>query len=447
VRFGSVRSRISWLFGAVLLLGVPQGAWGETSAKLTAPATPAEIDQLIHDLGHTAYERRRFATRRLCAIGPPARRQLIAAQQSGSPEIALRAGHLLDVFKQFMFAGVEVELAPSRSQLEWDESIDLRVTLTNHSEFPARVPMELSAKTRSDEGTDARQVADMLDVSEWLHVTGPKGRDWGLRVDDINLDDGVTAAVQKRLTEGPVDTLAPGQSQTLVVKDFNRGWARVPMLDAGRYRLQFDYRPEWSDPVLFDAGVGRVQSPAVVVTITKGAPATVSRRGVEASVKLERQGPLFVARLINRTDQTILVNHNFGSSPPFAVGRWVYDGNGVMHEFSATDRPGNSWSDFKADALRPLEPGGSVELSRITAPELHRRMIAKGVANGDAGEVYYTYSSLCDRNWQRRQGDTLLGNDAAPKVFRALLPRRLLAGWYTSNRLGLREQREPGGND
>jgi len=433
--------------GAALLLGALCGAWGEPPARLTAPATPAEIDQLIHDLGHTAYDRRRFATRRLCAIGSPARRQLIAAQQGGSPEIALRAEHLLDVFKQFMFSGVEVELAPSRSQIEWDESIDLRVTLTNHSEFPARVPMELSTAMRGDEGTDARQVADMLDVSEWLHVTGPKDCAWGLRVDDINLDDGVTAAVQKRLTDGPFDTLAPGQQRTLVVKDFNRGWARIPMLDAGRYHLQFDYRPEWSDPVLFDAGVGRVQSPEVVVTVTTPAPATVSRRGVEASVKLERQGASFVARLINRTDQTILVNHNFGSSPPFAVGRWVYDGDGVMHEFSASDRPGNSWSDFRADALRPLEPGGSVELSRITVPELLRRLAAKGVADGDTGELYYTYSSLCDRNWQRRQGDTLLGNDAAPEVFRALLPRRLLAGWYTSNRLGLREPHGPSGND
>jgi len=442
---GTRYERTSWRLGLLLTLLVPVSVAGRDPDELTAPATPGEIKQLIADLGDSSYDQRRFTTRRLWAIGPPARRQLLEAKNSASPEIALRAGHLLSVFEQFMFFGVTVELEFSRQAIGWDEPVDLTVTLTNTSKFTARIPMELKDALRTRAGTDARQVADMLDVCEWLHVMGPKDRAVGLRVDDINLDEDVTKAVQARLSDPPVDTLEPNEQAKLVVRSFNRGWARVPLLDAGRYRVRFDYRPEWNDPVLFDAGVGRVQSQVVELTVTKGAPATVSRRGVEASVKLHQQGGAFVARLINRTDQRMLVNHNFGMTPPFAVGRWVYDGDGVMHELNAARGRGNSWHDFKAEALKPVEPGESVELARITERELLRRVRAKGVELGAGrAEVYYTYSNLCDRSWQRRQGDTLLGNDAAPAVFRTLLPRRVLAGWHTSNRIDIDAPLHPG---
>jgi hypothetical protein len=216
----------------------------------------------------------------------------------------------------------------------------------------------------------------------------------------------------------------------------------VPLLDAGRYRLQFDYHPQWSDPVLKEADVGRVRSNEVVLTVTESAPPTVSRRGVEASLAVAREGGMLLARLINRTDQTILVNRNFGTSPPFAVGRWVYDGDGRMRELSMSKPGGKSWHDFDRAELKPVPPGESIELTRIPVAQAQRELIDRGAPVDDGTwELYYTYSSLCDRSWQKRQGDTLLGNESAPDVFRTLLPRRLLAGWHTSNRIELSGQR------
>ncbi len=430
-------TRFKLLCAAAWLAIAPwQAASGAKPAELTGPTTPREIERLVSELGAASYENRMNATRRLYAIGLPARHRLVAATRSDSPEVVLRAKRLLSAFETLLFHGLEVELKFSKPQIRWNEAIDLKVTLINRSEFTARVPIETDTGQRAGLVGDPRQVADMLDVGEWLRVVGPSDQAVGLRVDDINLDPDIAAVVHVRLAEGPLGALAAGERTTIVVRDFNRGWARMPLLDAGRYRVQFDYMPQWDDDVLNDAQVGRVQSNEAVVTVTQGAPDTVSRRGIEAGITIEQRGDLLIASLINRTDQPVRVNLNFGTSPPFAVGRWVWDHDGSMREASSMQRRGLLWQDFKADALVEVAPGDSVELTRITPGKLLERLAANGAAiDRKGGELYFTYSNLCDRNWQRREGDLLIGNETAPPILRKPLPRRILTGWHTSNRL------------
>ena len=405
---------------------------------LTGPTTPEEMDRLIDDLDHVSYEVRTFATRRLWAIGMPAQQRLLEATTSDSPEVVLRAKKLLRAFEGFLFHGIRVELAFSKPRIAWDEPVDLRVTLINDTDFEARVLMETDAAERAELSPESRQVADMLDVAESLRVFGPTERNVGLRVDDINLDPHIAEVVQVRLGAGPIGTIAPGERVTITVHDFNRGWARMPMLDAGRYAVQFDYMPRWKDTALLDAGVGRVTSNKATVTVTTSAPDTVSRRGVEASLTVERDGEDLVAKLVNRTDKTKLVNRNFGSAPPFAHGRWVYDRDGNMREVSSIERAGASWHDFNPGRLVAVAPGATIELTRIAQDELVKRMAAHGAkVNETAWELYFTYSNLCDRNWQKRQGDALIGAETAPEFLRTLLPANILTGWHTSNRVSV----------
>ncbi len=435
------RTKSKLLCAGVWLAIAPwQAASSPEPAELTSSTTPQEIEQLVSELGAASYENRMYATRRLLAIGLPARRRLVAAARSDSPEVVLRAKRLLSAFDTLLFHGVEVELEFSKPQIRWNESVDLKVTLINRSEFPARVPIETDTGQRAGLVGDSRQVADMLDVGEWLRVVGPSDRPVGLRVDDINLDPNIAAVVQVRLAEGPLCTLAAGERTTIVVRDFNRGWARMPLLDAGRYVVQFDYAPQWDDDVLNEAQVGRVRSNEAVVTVAEAAPDTVSRRGIDAGITIESKGDTLIATLVNRTDQPMRVNLNFGTSPPFAVGRWVWDHDGNMREASSIKRGGLLWRDFKADGLVEVAPGDSIELTRITLGQLLERLAANGAAIDQQGwEFYFTYSNLCDRSWQRREGDLLIGNESAPAFFRKPLPRRILTGWHTSNRLIITE--------
>lgn len=406
--------------------------------SLTDPSSPQEIDRLVKELGHASYDVRVFATRRLLAIGMPARARLLEAEQSDMPEVVLRAKKLLLAFRNLLFHGIRVELSFSKTRIVWDEPIDLQVTLINDSEFDAQVLLETDETERAKLPPESRQVADMLDVAESLRVFGPTERTVGLRVDDINLDPHVAEVVQARLGSGPIGTIAAGERVTVVVRDFNRGWARMPLLDAGQYAVQFDYMPRWEDQALVDAQVGRVLSNEASITVTKAAPETVSRRGVEASLTVERKGRDLVASLVNRTDKPLLINRNFGTASPFSHGRWVYDRDGNMREISSIMRPNASWKDFKAELLVPVAPGATLELTRIAQAELVKGLAAQGAhVDETRWELYFTYTNLCDRNWQKRQGSALLGAASAPEFLRELLPRNILSGWYTSNRISV----------
>lgn len=422
---------------AILLggLGLPEPILAADRPPLLGPTNREEMASLVRTLGDPAYEARLFATHRLCAIGMEAREVLQAAAESADVEAALRAKQLLAVFDRLWFSGADVSLSFSKPIIDWLEPVDLNITMTNRLPYPARVPFDVDPGVRGD-AADARQVADMLDVAEWLKVRAPDGRELELRVDDIGGESAVFAVVQSRLAGGPGGVLAPGEQVTVTARDFNRGWARFPLLDRGEYAAMLDYVPDWTDVVLATARAGRVVSTPATVTIRDGAPPTISRAGIQTDLIVERDAHSIVARLVNRTDQPVLINTNFGGAVPFADGRWVYELDQTRCDIPLLPKPGASWHDFKPELLVEVGPGESVELARISLAELRKLLTAVGAdVTSDRWFVHFTYANLCDRQWQTRQGSALLGNEKAPVFFQHPLPRRTLSIRQSSNRL------------
>ncbi len=403
---------------------------------LTAVATQGEISDLIRELGNPSYEKRTYATRRLCAIGAPARVQLQVVAEGNDAEITLRAKAVLAVLDRLMFSGVELTLSASQAQLAWDESIDLSLKMTNRSKYPARVPFALDPAGRSAVEENARQVGDMLDVAEWLQVRGPGGRQIDLTVDDIADDPAVVDAVQQRLNAGPLEVLSPGRSVTLTARAFNRGWARYRLLDEGAYTVVMEYIPRWDDEMLSAQRVGRVVSNHFALSVTKGAPDAISRSGVEASLVLEKPERLFVARLTNRTDRALVVNKNFGMSPPFAEAHWVFELGGVRGTVPVRSEPRASASpgDFDPALLVALDPGQSIDLARIERHELSRRAREADAPVGAVGaSFHFAYMNLCNRQWQKRQMPAPPADPELRGPLQHPLPPRILVGRFSSN--------------
>lgn len=421
---------------AVMSVLCPARVRARSQDSLTAPATDNEIAALIRDLGDPSYEKRTYATRRLCAIGMRARRSIVTAARGDDAETAMRAEAVLAVLERLMFSGVEIRLSFPETKIAWDEPLDLRITMTNRTKYQARVPFEIDRGAASATSSDPQQVARMLDIAELLQVRGSDGKEIHLTVDDIAADPQVVDAVGRRLNGAPSALLGPGETVTILGRAFNRGWARYPMLDAGRYTILMEYVPSWDDDVLAAQRVGRVVSNQVHLTVTSAAPETVSRHGVEASLSVEQDGRFVAAILTNRSDLPVTVNRNFGRALPFADGRWVCESGDLRREMRLVPDPGASWHDFDPALLSQVKAGKSIELARISIGEL-RGALADARATIDDGRwtVHFSYMNLCNRRWQVRQGSALLGNPKAPAVFQGTLPRRILSTKHISNRL------------
>jgi len=414
----------------------PRPPAGTDDRSILGPATPEEVARLVQELGDPDYETRVFATRRLCAIGPPASEKLLAAVDGPDTEAALRARKLLTTLDRVLLRDVDVSLSFTRTEIAWAEPVDLLLTLTNRSAYAARIPFEIRRADRSADDSDARQVAAMLDVSEWLRVRNAEGREIELRVDDIAADAEVLAAVQDRLNGGPVETLAPGERVQVLARALNRGWARYPLLDRGEYTVAFEYLPPWEDDALATARVGRVASDPVTITVNGGAPPGVSRSGLEAEIELTTAGRDLVVRLANRSDQLLHINTNLGGAPPFAEGRWVYERDGMRRELPAGNRGAASFRDFQEARLVALDPGGSLEIERAAIADLRQALAAAGAdLSGQHWTVVYSYTNRCDRRWQERQAAMLTNAATVPEVLRRPLPRRMLSGRLNSNEL------------
>ena len=330
----------------------------------------------------------------------------------------------------------DVSLSFSKHEIAWDEPVDLEITMINRSSYPAKIPFD-SQGTISPQANDrARQVAGMLDAAEWLHVRHHRNREIALRVDDFAADYAIVDVVQKRLGEGPFFVLEPGQRISITVRAFNRGWARYPLLDEGEYRIVLDYIPDWDDEMLASAQVGRVRSREVGIKVITPAPETISRTGQVASLSIEEKDAHLVAYITNSTDQPTIINTNFGDQPPFAQGRWVYQQSEKQCEYMVIDRQRASWHDFSKNKLVEVQPGESVELSKISYNDLRQRLTEAGAdLKAEGWRLYFSYSNLCDRRWQRRQEVILQDNPNAPDLLLKPLPPRLLSARHTSNAL------------
>lgn len=430
------RRRFHWVFGLLLIVCAISHAMAE-DRPLAGPHTDAEIQALIRDLGAPSFEKRQFATRRLCAIGPAARTPLEEAAKESDFEIALRARNLLTLLDQIMLSGVGVSLAFTDSAVDWNRSIDLVVTFVNHSQHRARLPFldplepsDLAARKE----TDALQVGRMLDIADYLRVRRPDGSEIDLRVDDISVEPEIVAAVQKRLSGEAGIWLDAGQTVRIRVPAFNRGWARYPLLEEGVYNVSFDYAPDWEDDVLNAQRIGRVSAEKTSVTVRRSAPATISRSGGMAELVLVREGNTLIGRLVNTFDQPITLNTNYGRTAPFAWARWVLGSGEERTEIAAVPGEGDSWSEFRAERLVRVEPGESLEIARETLEELLRKL-ALGGRTDDPARIYLIYANSCDRHWQIRQGSVLIGNPNAPAALRDPLPRLLPSLRLNSNEI------------
>lgn len=429
MRFVAFHFRSSKLRGLLCCI-LASGLWNHSAFAQadSENVSEAEIKTLVAQLSDSAYAKRVGATRRLCAIGAPATELLARAAAGDDMEAALRARKILQALEHVWFSGVAVRLESPQTSFEWNQPIEVRLVMENRSSYPARIPFDTGTDQSNGDSTDARQVAAMVDASDFLVVQNSQGKEIELRADEISDDPAVLRAIQSRLAGGPSSRIAPGERVTISLAAFNRGWARYPMLDEGAYTIAFRYVPEWIDPVLAEQHVGEVRSDTLTLRIVKGAPDTVSRRGGQAELVLRREEDTLVASLVNHSDRTVLVNTNYGVSVPFAELQWIYERDGKRTPLPASAAQGRNWSDFDPIRFIPLEPGGSLELARTSLSNLMKSLGQAGesVFNGQAS-IAASYFNLCDRQWQIREQANLDKDAASPDVFRSPLPRQILS--------------------
>lgn len=395
-----------------------------------------EIAKLVAGLGDSSYDTRTVAYRQLCVIGVDAREQLESAAKGSDTEASIRATQILSIFEQLLFTGCRVTLEFSKPEIMWNESVDLLINIKNESKYESRIPFDLPKSAGAELSGDARQVADLLDASEWLRVRAPSAQDVEMRMDDAGGDAQVMQAVQSRLDDPAGSILAAGETAVVRVKDFNRGWARYSLLDAGEYTALLDYKPQWDDAALISVRAGRVASNVVRLRIKESASADISRGGSRAVVVVERVESAFVAKLRNTTDQPIIVNTNLGAGAPFSFGQWTVEAGDNRRDFDASGKTGGTWADFDSARLVEVGPGSALELGRVPVERV-RGVIKEAAADGGSTgwTLRYEYSNLCDRNWQVRQGEAFAKDPKVPAVLKEPLSRRLLNTRLVSERL------------
>ncbi|HUU94504.1 MAG TPA: hypothetical protein VM487_02100 [Phycisphaerae bacterium] len=407
---------------------------GAASQPATRAVDDAAVEEMIRRLGDPSYDARTRATRELCRIGHRAAGALKEAAAGDDFETALRAANLLEVIESVYFGGCAVRLEADPARVSWNEPFELIVTIRNESDYSAQIPLEMSARRRGEVSADARQVGDMVDVADYLRVVSPDGRQVDLKVDDILVDPEVADAVEWRARGGPLGELPPGREVVVRLTDFNRGWARYPLLSRGVHKIDFVYEPQWDDEEFRRAGVGRVASNALEVEVTEAGPAIVRQRVRPAVVTIERSGDELVARLTNSDDLPIWINMNWGTSQaPFAHVVWTVFA-GRTHEEELVEPEGRAppMDAFTRDRLVEVAPGASVEVGRISLAQLLKKAMVQAVPAGRSFQVRAALVNQCDLSWQRRQEPALIGNHRVPEGLRTPLPRRMITGRFPS---------------
>lgn len=431
-QFSANRSRSTdafWFHSFVLMAAVPlvvttPVAAADNDTRSHAPPSDEQIAALVEALGDPSYETRVDATRRLCAIGPRATAALKRAAKGDVPEIALRAEKLLVAFERLLFAGVEITLRFSKERISWDQPVDLIVTMANRAPQVSLIPLPLPIGGTDTSGHDhVRQVAGMIDLADWLVVRTPSGKEVMLHADDIDADAAVADVIRGRLEDGPISPLPAGESVTVTLEAFNKGWARYRMLDRGRYTVGLVYVPQWEDDQLLARRVGVVESNVAAVEVTTPAPATVSRHGRELSLEVSVRAKHATATLTNHLDRAVHINTDFGTGVPFAKGLWVAESDDRRREISILPELPSSWQQFDSARIVEIPAGGSIVLAKTKWTELRDRFEKAG-ADLATGEwtLQFSYGNLLDRKWQRRHPADQSGGDQLPPGLRNPLP-------------------------
>jgi hypothetical protein len=438
-----VLSMLSFAVATVAADRARPGANARHSERTHGGALPVEqtddqILELIRKLGDPSYNVRTRATRQLCMIGQRAAPALQRAADSDEFEIALRAKNLLEVIESVYFGGCRIHLASAQAKIAWDDPFELTVTIHNESAYRAALPLDMSAERRRAFSEQARLVGDIVDLADYLSVTGPDGRQVDLRVDDLRDDPQVADAIEWRAEGGPVGELPGGDEIVYHLRPLNRGWARYPLLKRGIYKIVFEYDPQWDDEEFRKASVGQVTSNVLEVQVTREAPPLVQRSRRPAVVDVQQDGAHFVARLTSSDDLPIWVNLNLGADQaPFAQLVWTIAAGSAAPVLEDVRfdllSPPPRLDAFSRRRIRELAPGDSVELGRAPLAGLMRAKLVQGSPDGATFDLQATMVNQCDLTWQRGQQPSPLGNPRAPEALRTSLPRRMITGRFGSN--------------
>ncbi len=355
--------------------------WAGDSAPSTSTAPAAastdDVRRAVRDLNHPAVSRRRAAIRQLAEWGPQVFPELRRAARERNLEGALSALDLLEELEAAIFLGARVRLSLSQTDIAWNEPLTLTVTAANPTSGPLRVPWSAPATRPASAPAlaDADQVAAMMDAADFLTVTGPNGKPVHLRVEPIERDPAVYAAVDQRARANPPShQIEPGQEARLTIPLFNRGWARFPMLRKGTYRIEFSYQPTWKDESWTRDGFGQVTAAPLSVTVTQAAPDVLLRTDGPLELRLERNGQSMQAVLISRWDVPLWVNLNLGGSPAsHARLDWhlvpLRQDDAESIELPASTTP----PEFTLEQVRRIDPGDRLVAGSILISDIRNR--------------------------------------------------------------------------
>jgi len=363
-------------------------------ANQTAPPDETQIRQAVRLLSHPSPAQRKAAARRIAAWGRLPFGELQKAAAGADLEAALSARELLTELDSAILIGGQVTLGVDRPRIAWDQPITLAVRVNNPTMAPIRVPWPQSPSSRPA-NDDAEQVGAMLDVADFLTVTGPDAQPVELRFEPLDGDPAVYAAVTSRAGRSPPShLLAPGGEVTLQVRQFNRGWARYPLLAAGRYRIAFAYQPEWKDASWTAEGLGRVRAEPVTLEVLQAAPENIRRAFRPLELTLNRRGEHIEATVISTWDRTIWLNLGFGPDPGrYAKLQWRFQPAGG-DETQVWEPEPQARAAPVGDRVKRLESGAAIPIAQIALGEVYPRALRATATSPSRCEVALRYLNL-----------------------------------------------------
>lgn len=394
------RSELLVIAAFLLVFGAAAVGDASSTAPASAPAvarsrpSEAEIRRAVRRLNHPLRARRREAIRQLAEWGPLAFDELRRAARGPDLEAAILAKDLLAELESAILLGADVHLSIDKARVAWDEPFTLTVRAASPVAKEMRVPWPKPREPTASQPVhiDARQVAAVMDAGDFLIVTGPEGDRVDVRVESINRDPEVFAVIDERAGETPPSHVVPaGQAARLEIREFNRGWARYPMLAEGVYTIAFAYQPQWRDPSWTENGFGRVEAEPVKVEITRGAPEAIRNAKREVALHLaERDGDLLV-ELKSTWDRPVWINGHLGSELD-VHGRleWRFRPGGGNDDPVTLEPPATS-PELDPARIHRMEPGGRHLLGKVTIEELQKRLRRDGYRLGGQIELTARY--------------------------------------------------------
>lgn len=417
----------------LVVVGVMSVARGDTD--------PAEARSLIRQLGNRSYRLRVEAQRKLIALGPVVIDELNAAADKEGGEIAIRAREIVTGLSRQLLAGVKVTLEGPVTSIRWNEPAPLTVVMKNESAHVARVPFFPADLDPARPSVASQQAAHLIDLADFLVVTGPDDRPLDLYVNDIKEMPALNDAVNARLETEAVRTLGPGETLRVELPAMNRGWARYRLLERGSYRVKLKYVPAWTDEALRTAGVGVVTSNRITVRVKKSAPESIRRASRPIRAGLTRLGDQLVVDLISTSDMLLHVNTLVGQKlGRSAVLTWVV-------------RAGDKTIEIKSPAvvdaaskpidktLLPLKPAEQLRVASIPVAKLLSEPAIQSLEPGTTFTVEARYLNQFSRSMitdtPKAIRDRVLPPGRSPDEYAASLPAPVFTGMLATNQIEL----------